>query len=406
MDRSHCSRVSPALAGMDPLRHPSRSTPCGFPRTRGDGPAQDGGQPGRLLFPPHSRGWTLIKPRHEPAALVSPALAGMDRSSRASGSGSSCFPRTRGDGPLTVPTGAIPTQFPPHSRGWTRRASRRMNAARVSPALAGMDRSGRPGAFPWSRFPRTRGDGPWSQRTCRRMSEFPPHSRGWTAQVRGDHCYFTVSPALAGMDRFRLCSGTSRSRFPRTRGDGPSPASFSMSLSVFPPHSRGWTLRHDGRRRQGRVSPALAGMDPSPGCGSGRTGCFPRTRGDGPDSGWVCCAELGFPPHSRGWTGEGGVVPLRCRVSPALAGMDPSATSSPTTRSSFPRTRGDGPIPKRLPKPTLPFPPHSRGGTAAAASNRYRLEVSPALAGMDRALNPWPDTSMCFPRTRGDGPRL
>ena len=172
--------VSPALAGMDPERLDATWLHSGFPRTRGDGPHQQG-HPGRLReFPPHSRGWTSGRLRGSLRTNVSPALAGMDPKEGFMRVGATRFPRTRGDGPCLE---AMRRQIPD-----------------VSPALAGMDLAP-PGPSSERRcFPRTRGDGPTMIEEGARAYGFPPHSRGWTPRCRPLSSTLPVSPALAGMD--------------------------------------------------------------------------------------------------------------------------------------------------------------------------------------------------------------
>ena len=72
-----------------------------------------------------------------------------------------------------------------------------------------------------------------------------------------------VSPACAGMDRYRCFEASSKPRFPRMCGDGPQIVPFFNAAIQFPPHVRGWTRRHRLKTLPNRVSPACAGMDPS-----------------------------------------------------------------------------------------------------------------------------------------------
>ena len=162
--------------------------------------------------------------------------------------------------------------LPPHARGWTRyRKPSTLSAAVTiaSPARAGMDRSTR--TRPWFRL-----DG-W----------FPPHARGWTVVER------------------RRSQGTGNISFPRTRGDGPSIRRRLRSPpNLFPPHARGWT--GSDRVVQTHVdsaSPARAGMDLLDFTVVRTCPCFPRTRGDGPESIRTdrLVTEV-LPPHARGWT--------------------------------------------------------------------------------------------------------
>ena len=163
----------------------------------------------------------------------------------------------------------------------------------------------------------------------------------------------------SGRTRVRL--GTC---FPRTRGDGPLTCRACIRVRMFPPHARGWTAAERCAARAEVVSPARAGMDPGPRSWRGVSGCFPRTRGDGPtgrSGSWRVCV---FPPHARGWTRSLAAYASCGRVSPARAGMDRSRRSSSRPRTSFPRTRGDGPSWDSRTSSRCRFPPHARGWTA------------------------------------------
>ena len=152
------------------------------------------------------------------------------------------FPRTRGDGP------------PRHDERVVFRV--------VSPARAGMDPLEESTGATAKGFPRTRGDGPCRHTDASPTRWFPPHARGWTRLVVSCHGAGDVSPARAGMDPYCRASRSTRCGFPRTRGDGPSGVSMSVSRRWFPPHARGWTGRTGSRSHGDTVSPARAGMDP------------------------------------------------------------------------------------------------------------------------------------------------
>ena len=396
--------VSPALAGMDPSKSVVPPSPSGFPRTRGDGPSAAGTMSRLGPFPPHSRGWTRNLRLDGLVGRVSPALAGMDPWRPGSRLRAQCFPRTRGDGPKPEPAGLPPMKFPPHSRGWTPECRRPRRRAGVSPALAGMDPLGCCSTHHPTSFPRTRGDGPREGHGRTKEAPFPPHSRGWTARAPGPGQRVAVSPALAGMDPPRSPGSCTWTCFPRTRGDGPSRLRRVLSVSRFPPHSRGWTQEEAGILHETGVSPALAGMDRPRRRGHVRRGGFPRTRGDGPFSEVDILYAMRFPPHSRGWTRCGARLRTAQHVSPALAGMDPSGFMAARTIMCFPRTRGDGPVSASSSSAGGTFPPHSRGWTHPAVIDLSLRGVSPALAGMDPTVHVDELEVLGFPRTRGDGP--
>ncbi len=90
------------------------------------------------------------------------------------------------DGPRDGPADERTREFPPHTRGWTVLCGLEGAAYQVSPAHAGMDRSGRVRCRSRCGFPRTRGDGPGFSGMRKRQDLFPPHTRGWTRGVGGD----------------------------------------------------------------------------------------------------------------------------------------------------------------------------------------------------------------------------
>ena len=234
------------------------------------------------MFPPHARGWTrATRPSRSPTT-VSPARAGMDPVRAVRADQVKRFPRTRGDGPGWALTHNVSRRFPPHARGWTCRRTGHIERLTVSPARAGMDRCS--GVAPmWdTRFPRTRGDGPPPYRSDGQRGRFPPHARGWT-QITGELLQRgRVSPARAGMDLNLVGVHRDDLGSPRTRGDGPVTPSALKTCSRFPPHARGWTVLPTVTEFAHGVSPARAGMDPCAASTWDLDTCFPRTRGDGP----------------------------------------------------------------------------------------------------------------------------
>ena len=149
-----------------------------FPRTCGDGPVTLTSPAADVAFPPHVRGWTLERTNGDMRAAVSPARAGMDQSSDLFDGPAEGFPRTCGDGPLVDWLLLWAPRFPPHVRGWTRGPGLLPEDQHVSPARAGMDPAGMVLSASPARFPRTCGDGPLTHSWCPRPGQFPPHVRG------------------------------------------------------------------------------------------------------------------------------------------------------------------------------------------------------------------------------------
>ena len=359
---------------------------------------------GRPRDSPHPRGWTVGGRQVVRRDLGFPAPAGMDPVRPVPPRGALRIPRTRGDGPFSSTVEAWTTPDSPHPRGWTRPGPGRRHRRRGFPAPAGMDLTEtdrRPFA---EGIPRTRGDGPPNTHPEASIAADSPHPRGWTRDQRFGNLRDDGFPAPAGMDRRRRRRRNCRPRIPRTRGDGP-----MMQVSVqLPaedsPHPRGWTHMLPGAPVQRRGFPAPAGMDPGGRGWSARAAGIPRTRGDGPGSGWGGPEIVEDSPHPRGWTRVSAVRGGHVGGFPAPAGMDRRAAQSGGGRRGIPRTRGDGPEPLTGATVHAVDSPHPRGWTLSTAVASDLPSGFPAPAGMDRQVEAVRPRIRRIPRTRGDGP--
>ncbi len=175
----------------------------------------------------------------------------------------------------------------------------------------------------------------------------------------------------------------------------------------FSPHTRGWPVAPGFSNSGGKGFPRTRGDGPPVvNVGLAAVGRFPRTRGDGPAqtahaslSSPVFPAHAGmaqarhqalmkpyaFSPHTRGWPRER-PQPRRATppFSPHTRGWPGEVLLLDRLDACFPRTRGDGPRVQRMWEEWAEFSPHTRGWPA-----------SPAQA---------PHQAARFPRTRGDGP--
>ena len=259
---------SPHTRGWPDPGRQKRIRDVGSPRTRGDGPAFDVG-PSVVdqVLPAHAGMARPTASTRWRRRLVLPAHAGMARSAPSSAGLTESSPRTRGDGPATDRGwNSNRRPFSPHTRGWPVHVLLGALAQHVLPAHAGMARDRRP--------------------SRRRGSTFSPHTRGW--------------PAM------RPPPYPSPSRSPRTRGDGPGDvAGTGFSATVLPAHAGMARWRASPRAPRPTFSPHTRGW-PAP--------TLPRLWWRG-----------SFSPHTRGW--------------PEVAiGHRGSFDRSP-------RTRGDGPLP-------------------------------------------------------------
>ena len=191
--------VSPAGAGMHRFTTRCAGNASGFPRRRGDAPDYHDRKLRGVWFPPQARGCTCLRRQAPHLGVVSPAGAGMHRNSAPSSPKTRSFPRRRGDAPDAATVLASFGTFPPQARGCTgvRRHARRPRG--VSPAGAGMHRSTWRCSPTRRRFPRRRGDAPGATDRTGARPVFPPQARGCTGHHlrRGEAA--VVSPAGAGM---------------------------------------------------------------------------------------------------------------------------------------------------------------------------------------------------------------
>ena len=129
------------------------------------------------------------------------------------------------------------------------------------PAPAGMDPATATGLSGAGGIPRTRGDGPFESHAGAYIELDSPHPRGWTPWGRAGLRQPCGFPAPAGMDPYHAAVAETHRRIPRTRGDGPRPATDSGGALRDSPHPRGWTV-DSSRLASGLVGfPAPAGMD-------------------------------------------------------------------------------------------------------------------------------------------------
>ena len=282
-------RGFPAHAGMDPLAQRFPRYSCSVsPPTRGwtYRPSPTRGAWLVHQVSPPTRGWTVnLRDPLEGVVTVSPPTRGWTLDCIPSSTDRHGFPRPRGDGPiLTITLRTRVVGFPAH---------------------AGMDLHHRErGRIEYGGFPAHAGMDPSSSRTPQLRQGFPAHAgmdprtaSAWTVRQ-----WLLGFPAHAGMDP--------PSRFPRPRGDGPftpgasvSPPTRGWTLNRREPTGVGGFPAHAGmdpaprQRADGGLDgfPAHAGMDPP--CRRTRCG-FPAHAGMDPMT--RACAWVS--PPTRGWT--------------------------------------------------------------------------------------------------------
>ena len=227
---------------MDPSAGSPRSGTSRFPRPRGDGPAHELCLSHPEGVSPPTRGWTLERGGGYLRGAGFPAHAGMDPKSTVRSTPISWFPRPRGDGPCGTRRPKLKARVSPPTRGWTRSEVVAIGAPAGFPAHAGMDPCPPFGGRILKRFPRPRGDGPFLTDRFSDTAEVSPPTRGWTPRqiaAAGGRLGF---PAHAGMDLTQQQMVSLVVGFPRPRGDGPARGSREVDQVPVSPPTRGWTL--------------------------------------------------------------------------------------------------------------------------------------------------------------------
>ena len=237
---------------------------------------------------------------------------------------------------------------------------------------------------PLPRFPRIRGDVPWSRPL---------------GDIEGQ-----VFPAYAGMFRDTHGMPHMSGGFPRIRGDVPILGDDTEDTPMFSPHTRGCSPDIRQSISPAAVFPAYAGMFPA--CRAPPSGppSFPRIRGDVPTQSGCLTASASFSPHTRGCSPRYLYVPTQQQVFPAYAGMFPNPADWSTPEDRFPRIRGDVPTEFALFHHSMWFSPHTRGCSFIGSLLNRVFDVFPAYAGMFRHRSQPQHAPSSFPRIRGDVP--
>ncbi len=293
---------SPAHAGMVPVSLATAGDGHRFPRPRGDGPQFCPGHVIAIRVPPPTRGWSLGLQLPGYMAHGSPAHAGMVLPGRPPPPIPPWFPRPRGDGPNCARQPPITRRVPPPTRGWSLFLVARMFGQRGSPAHAAMVPCAIPSRRVPQRFPRPRGDGPATAPTGVGRVTVPPPTRGWSHERHFALRHAVGSPAHAGMVPLLIPWLIFILRFPRPRGDGPAAITAGVTEFRVPPPTRGWSRACEIGGRDFAGSPAHAGMVPRPKHPRPCHCRFPRPRGDGPTGSRCAARSTGVPPPTRGWS--------------------------------------------------------------------------------------------------------
>ena len=170
------------------------------------------------------------------------------------------------------------------------------------------------------------------------------------------------------------------------------------------PHAWGWSVPQATSRERNPVIPTRVGMVRSPTPEAVTATSYPHTRGDGP---LECDDTPGISvlsPHAWGWS-AGLLVPLVvCDVIPTRVGMVRSNKPTTARAMRYPHTRGDGPGAYTRRNSGELLSPHAWGWSGLDGADWMREGVIPTRVGMVRRHHRAERCAIRYPHTRGDGP--
>ena len=234
--------VFPACAGMF---HGQSGHVVGmrcFPRVRGDVPTTALSSSATSSFSPRARGCSRVVEHINETVPVFPACAGMFLTAFGVGVFLDGFPRVRGDVPADSLHTRPQPEFSPRARGCSQLRNYQTTVRLVFPACAGMFR--RRCRLRWRSgcFPRVRGDVPQVRSSDRWKMSFSPRARGCSCGAGQTGRHGRVFPACAGMFRVVTAWAEVSRRFPRVRGDVPPPHRLAGTARGFSPRARGCSV--------------------------------------------------------------------------------------------------------------------------------------------------------------------
>ena len=151
-------------------------------------------------------------------------------------------------------------------------------------------------------FPHSRGDGPIPWSVVVSSPEFSPLAWGWSDVFHGSGVKASVFPTRVGMVRIFWPTGSSGFRFPHSRGDGPLYTYHLQSGMRFSPLAWGWSDLTDVLENNGEVFPTRVGMVRGFRTEPCPPSSFPHSRGDGPIIAFLEKNDVLFSPLAWGWS--------------------------------------------------------------------------------------------------------
>ena len=192
--------------------------------------------------------------------------------------------------------------------------------------------------------------------------------------------------------------------FPHSRGDGPEGTLQLGFSALFSPLAWGWSEQENDTTNSGGVFPTRVGMVRVTTVVLKPTIRFPHSRGDGPISECPWHHGWKFSPLAWGWSAITPVLLWVDVVFPTRVGMVRWPATAKSSPSSFPHSRGDGPMRGQFRQSNIPFSPLAWGWSARMVGISDMTFVFPTRVGMVRDARLGKGDTVSFPHSRGDGP--
>ena len=133
-------------------------------------------------------------------------------------------------------------------------------------------------------------------------------------------------------------------RIPHPRGDGPVVIVNECDNMRYSPPAWGWSVTARARGEHSAVFPTRVGMVRPLGSRQRPRACIPHPRGDGPVGKVLNEFRGKYSPPAWGWSVSPAPFPETHSVFPTRVGMVRFPGTAPSSPSSIPHPRGDGPL--------------------------------------------------------------
>ncbi len=270
-----------------------------------------------------------------------PARAGNSRLIAAFTSGTSVYPRSRGEQYACLSSAPVPAGLSPLARGTVSSSRRVLITARFIPARAGNSRLIAAFTSGTSVYPRSRGEQYACLSSAPVPAGLSPLARGTVSSSRRVLITARFIPARAGnrldIKNFKKYEPV----YPRSRGEQDAELLCQPAVSGLSPLARGTARPAAGHRGGRRFIPARAGNRINAIAVTESLPVYPRSRGEQEYSALTTMAACGLSPLARGTDCTNIQYFWIARFIPARAGNSARISTPRPPAAVYPRSRGE-----------------------------------------------------------------